>query len=127
MSIAQEIAIKIEMSGEFPQIVEVLHSGVDHPQFHECLKLLGDLIALAKAGRIDFGALAGIATEHIALAPSLFYIFRMLRSSFGIDVPSEFIEAVNIPVHASGTDFADFGDPLAKILGVRFEVTVNDM
>jgi hypothetical protein len=40
--IAQEIAIKIEMSGEFPQIVEVLHSGVDHPQFHECLKLLGD-------------------------------------------------------------------------------------
>jgi hypothetical protein len=91
------------------------------------LKLLGDLIALVKAGRVDFAALAGIASGHVALAPALFYIFRMLRSSFAVDVPSEFIDAVDIPVHTSGTDFADFGDPLAKILELRFEVLVDDM
>lgn len=91
------------------------------------LKLLGDLIALVKAGRVDFEALAAIATDYIALAPSLFYIFRMLRSSFGLDVPREFIDAVNVPVHDSGTDFADFGDPLGKILGLRFEVTIDDV
>src|SRR6185437_4892907 len=90
------------------------------------LKLLGDLIALVKADRVDFNELARIASDYIALAPSLFYIFRMLRSSFGVNVPADFIDAVNIPVHASGTDFADFGDPLAKILGLRFEVVVDD-
>lgn len=91
------------------------------------LKLLGDLIAFVKAGRVDFEALAAIATDYIGLAPSLFYVFRMLRSSFGLDVPREFIDAVNIPVHASGTDFADFGDPLAKMLGLRFEVIIDDV
>lgn len=91
------------------------------------LKLLGDLIAMVKAGRVDFEALAAIATDYIGLAPSLFYVFRMLRSSFGLDVPGEFIDAVDIPVHASGTDFADFGDPLAKILGLRLEVFIDDV
>jgi Uncharacterised nucleotidyltransferase len=91
------------------------------------LKLLGDLIAFVKAGRVDYDILAGVASDHIALAPSLYYIFRMLRSSFGVEVPSDFIDALNLPVHSSGTDFADFGDPLAKILGLRFEVAVEDV
>jgi hypothetical protein len=40
--IAKKSAIKIEISGELPQFIEVFHPCVDNSQLHKCLKLLGD-------------------------------------------------------------------------------------
>ncbi|GHJ47521.1 hypothetical protein Cs7R123_48630 [Catellatospora sp. TT07R-123] len=90
------------------------------------LKILGDLIALVRAGRVDWAALAEVAGRHVALRPPVFYVFRMLRGVFGCDVPADFLAALDVPSPRDSAHFADFGDPLARLLDVRAELTVGE-
>ncbi|GAA2357083.1 hypothetical protein Cme02nite_50580 [Catellatospora methionotrophica] len=90
------------------------------------LKILGDLAALTRAGRVDWPALADIAQRHVALRPPLGYVFRMLGGVFGCEVPGDFLAALAVPAPRNSAHFADFGDPLARVLDLPIELTVGE-
>jgi len=85
-------------------------------------KLIADLIAFARTGRLDFPELAAVAGKFAAIRPAVYYVYRALQVGFHVPVPREFLDTVSEPSDAYG---ADLGDVLpAMMLGQRCEFHV---
>lgn len=86
-------------------------------------KLVADLVAFVRAGRVDFPALASLAHEYGALRPALYFTYRALAALFGLDVPEDFLRAT---AAASRAQASDLGDLLPVLLGVRCEFALEE-